>query len=41
MATIGLDKLYYAPITEDANGDETYGTPGYDLYHVFGFGHPV
>lgn len=27
MATIGLDKLYYAPITEDQNGDETYGTP--------------
>ena len=27
MATIGLDKLYYAPITEDANGNETYGTP--------------
>ena len=27
MATIGLDKLYYAPITEDVNGDETYGTP--------------
>lgn len=27
MATIGLDSLYYAPITEDANGDETYGTP--------------
>ncbi len=27
MATIGLDKLYYAPITENANGDETYGTP--------------
>ncbi len=27
MATIGLDKLYYAPITEDANGSETYGTP--------------
>lgn len=28
MATIGLDKLYYAPITEDpATGDETYGTP--------------
>lgn len=27
MATIGLDKLYYAKITEDANGDETYGTP--------------
>lgn len=27
MATIGLDKLYYAPITESDNGDETYGTP--------------
>ncbi|MBV4431540.1 phage tail protein [Clostridium tyrobutyricum] len=27
MATIGLDRLYYAPITEDENGDETYGTP--------------
>ena len=27
MATIGLDKLYYAPITEDTNGNETYGTP--------------
>ena len=27
MATIGLDKLYYAPITEDADGAETYGTP--------------
>lgn len=27
MATIGLDKLYYAPITESASGDETYGTP--------------
>ena len=27
MATIGLDKLYYAKITEDANGIETYGTP--------------
>ena len=27
MATIGLDKLYYAPITEDANGEETYGEP--------------
>lgn len=27
MATIGLDKLYYASITEDANGNETYGTP--------------
>jgi hypothetical protein len=23
MATIGLDKLYYTKITEDANGDET------------------
>jgi len=27
MATIGLDKLYYAVITEDANGNETYGSP--------------
>jgi len=27
MATIGLDKLYYAKITEGANGVETYGTP--------------
>ncbi len=27
MATIGLDKLYYAKITEDATGSETYGTP--------------
>ena len=27
MATIGLDKLYYATITEGAAGDETYGTP--------------
>lgn len=27
MATIGLDKLFYAKITEDENGDETYGTP--------------
>lgn len=27
MATIGLDRLYFAPITEDANGDETYGVP--------------
>ena len=27
MATIGLDKLYYALITEDASGNETYGTP--------------
>jgi hypothetical protein len=28
MATIGLDKLYYAPITEaPTTGDETYGTP--------------
>ncbi len=27
MATIGLDKLYYASITEDSNGNETYGTP--------------
>ena len=27
MATIGLDKLYYAKITEGENGEETYGTP--------------
>ena len=27
MATIGMDKLYYAIITEDANGEETYGVP--------------
>lgn len=27
MATIGLDKLYYAKITEDENGNETYGKP--------------
>jgi phi13 family phage major tail protein len=28
MATIGLDKLYYAPITEaPMTGEETYGTP--------------
>ena len=27
MATIGLDKLYYADITEDESGDETYGMP--------------
>lgn len=27
MATIGLDKLFYAIITEDDNGDETYATP--------------
>lgn len=27
MATIGLDKLYYATITEDENGNENYGTP--------------
>ena len=26
MATIGLDMLYFAPITEDENGEETYGT---------------
>ena len=24
MATIGLDKLYYAKITEGDNGEETY-----------------
>lgn len=27
MATIGLDKLFYAPITEDENGEESYGAP--------------
>ena len=27
MATIGLDKLYYAKITEAENGDETYDKP--------------
>jgi phi13 family phage major tail protein len=28
MATIGLDKVYYSKITEDATtGDESYGTP--------------
>ena len=27
MATIGLDSLFYAKITEDQNGIETYGTP--------------
>ncbi len=27
MATIGLDKLYYAKITEDESGNETYDTP--------------
>ena len=27
MATIGLDRLYYSKITEDANGDETYAVP--------------
>lgn len=27
MATIGLDKLFYAKITEDESGDETYATP--------------
>lgn len=27
MATIGLDKLYYATITEGTDGSETYGTP--------------
>lgn len=27
MATIGLDRLFYATITEDENGEETYGTP--------------
>ena len=27
MATIGLDQLYYATITEDTSEHETYGTP--------------
>ena len=27
MATIGLDSLFYAKITEDTNGNETYDTP--------------
>lgn len=27
MATIGFDKPHFAVITEDANGNETYGTP--------------
>ena len=27
MATIGLDKLYYATITDDENGEEIYSTP--------------
>lgn len=27
MATIGLDKLFYAEITEDSDGSETYGDP--------------
>jgi len=27
MATIGLDSLFYAKITEDALGNETYATP--------------
>ena len=27
MATIGLDKLHFAKITEDENGNETYSTP--------------
>ena len=27
MATVGLDKLYYAKITEGTNGEETYAAP--------------
>ena len=27
MSPIGFDRLYYSKITEDVNGDETYGTP--------------
>lgn len=27
MSTIGLDSLYFAPVTEDDKGEETYGSP--------------
>jgi phi13 family phage major tail protein len=27
MATIGMDRLFYSKITEDENGEETYGAP--------------
>jgi phi13 family phage major tail protein len=27
MATVGMDRLFYAKITEDNNGEETYGVP--------------
>ncbi len=27
MATIGLDSLFYAKITEDTDGNENYDTP--------------
>jgi phi13 family phage major tail protein len=27
MSTVGFDKLFYAKITEDNNGEETYGVP--------------
>ena len=27
MATIGMDRLFYSKITEDANGEETYDAP--------------
>ena len=27
MATIGMDKLFYAKITEASDGEETYGVP--------------
>ena len=27
MATIGMDRLYYAKITEASDGEETYGVP--------------
>lgn len=27
MSTIGFDSLFYAPITENTSGEETYGTP--------------
>lgn len=27
MATIGLDRMFYAKITEASDGEETYGVP--------------
>lgn len=34
MATIGLDRLYYAKITENDAGEETYGTVYYALKDI-------